>query len=238
MEVLQLSDIFTRAIEENEIFVFSGPGGTGKSEIAANIATFLRTRGIPCAVVDLDFGKSDFTLRSQRFALEEFFFPQKKVPFSEAPIVERELIGLFQEAGSDLRLVVDLGGDQKGFRVFRSLKPFWEKKKMEMVLVVNFARPFFKRPKDYVTFLREIGERFGVGFSSLVANTHLMHETDYALLAEGWKKTQRLEEELGIPVLFASLWEKKRVLYPLINWGGNAVASISRFARLPWGEED
>jgi hypothetical protein len=239
VEVLKSSSFLEEVITSGEIFVFSGPGGTGKSEVAANFATLLATRGISCTLVDLDFSKGDFTLRSGRFALEQSLILQGgKERYTEAPTFGQDVLELFSRAGGKFRLVVDLGRDERGLRVFRSLKPFWEKRKTHVVLVVNFARPFFEDVESYIAFVRNFREHHGVPFASLVANTHLMHETDPFLLERGWKKTQALEKVLNLPILFASLWERNKNYYPLVDWGESAVFAISRFVVLPWGEED
>lgn len=239
MEVLKSSSFLEEVMTSGEIFVFSGPGGTGKSEVAANFATLLVIRGFSCALVDLDFSKGDFTLRSGRFALEKPLILQRgRERYTEAPTFGQDVLELFNRAGGEFRLVVDLGRDERGLRVFRSLKPFWERRKIHVALVVNFARPFFGEVESYMDFVHTLRKHHGVPFASLVANTHLMHETDPLLLEKGWKKTRTLERALNLPILFASLWERNKSYYPLVDWGESAVFAISRFMVLPWGEED
>lgn len=239
MELLKSSRVLEEIVAASEVFVFSGPGGTGKSEVAANFCVFLEKKGIPCALLDLDFSKGDFTLRSPRFGISHLLFPHKgKASYVETPLFTKDLVDLFSQVGKGLRLVVDLGRDEKGLRLFRSLKPFWGKGNTHVTLVVNFARPFFEEIASYVSFVEDMKRRYGVPFASLVANTHLMRETDSSLLREGWQRTRALGEILRLPIFFASLWEEKKDCYRSIEWEESAVFAISRFLMLPWGEED
>lgn len=238
-ELLKSSRILEKALVTSDVFVFCGPGGTGKSEMAVNFSVLLERRGMPCALVDLDFSKGDFTLRSSRFHVPGSLFPQEgRAPYAETPLFTRELITLFLRRKEELRLVVDLGRDEKGLRLFRSLRPFWEKRSIHVALVVNFARPFFEDVTSYVNFVEDMKRRYDVPFASLVANTHLMRETDVHLLKEGWERTRSLEKALGLPILFASIWEGKKDYYWLLDWQESAVFAISRFLVFPWGEEE
>ncbi|MEN3202686.1 MAG: hypothetical protein ABDK87_03000 [Atribacterota bacterium] len=239
MELLKSSKVFEETVATGDIFVFCGPGGTGKSEVAANFSVFLGERGTPCALVDLDFSKGDFTLRSPRFRVPSFIFPRgERAPYIETPLFTQELTALFSQVREGWRLVIDLGRDERGLRLFRSLQPLWEENSIHVTLVVNFARPFFEDVVGYVRFVEDMRQRYGIPFSSLVANTHLMGETDVRLLKESWRKTQSLAGTLGLPILFASLWEEKRNYYFLVDWQESAVFAISRFLVLPWREED
>lgn len=238
MELLKSSKVLEEIVTVGEVFVFSGPGGTGKSEIAANFCAFLKGRGVRCALLDLDFSKGDFTLRSARFDVPDLLFPRKeRAAYTETPFFAQDLVALFSQAGEGLRVVVDLGRDEKGLRLFRSLKPLWEKQNTHIALVVNFARPFFEEVTSYVNFVEDVKRRYGIPFASLVANTHLMQETNPYLLEEGWQRTRYLGEALGLPVFFASLWEKKKGYYHFVDWRESAVFAISRFLSLPWEEE-
>lgn len=238
MELLRSSRILEETLATSDVFVFCGPGGTGKSEMAVNFSALLGRRGIPCALIDLDFSKGDFTLRSLRLRVPGLLFPQKeRTPYTETPLFTRELIALFLQEQEGLRLVLDLGRDEKGLRLFRSLRPFWEKRSMHVALVVNFARPFFGDVPSYVHFVEDMKRRYDIPFASLVANTHLMKETDVDLLKEGWERAKSLKEALGLPILFASLWEEKKDYYRLLDWRESAVFAISRFLASPWEEE-
>lgn len=239
MELLKSSRILEETLATSDIFVFCGPGGTGKSEMAVNFSVLLGRRDVPCALVDLDFSKGDFTLRSLRFHVPGLIFPQGgKAPYAETPFFARELIALFLRGKEELRLVVDLGRDEKGLRLFRSLRPLWEERSVHVALVVNFARPFFEDVTSYVNFVEDMKRRYDIPFASLVANTHLMRETDVHLLKEGWERAKSLERALGLPILFASLWEQKKDYYRLLDWQESAVFAISRFLVFPWGEEE
>ncbi|MCS7241435.1 MAG: hypothetical protein N2205_03210 [Candidatus Caldatribacterium sp.] len=239
MELLKSSRILEEVLATSDVFVFCGPGGTGKSEMAANFSAFLGKRGMSCVLVDLDFSKGDFTLRSPRFRTPCPLFPQGvRASYVETPLFTRDLVALFSRMEESLRLVIDLGRDEKGLRLFRSLRPFWEKRNTHVALVVNFARPFFENVASYAGFVEDMQGRYGIPFASLVANTHLVGETTVCLLKEGWERAKILGRTLGLPVLFASLWEKKKDYYSLIDWQESAVLAVSRFLVLPWGEED
>lgn len=239
MELLKSSKVFEETVATGDIFVFCGPGGTGKSEVAVNFSVFLEGKGTPCTLIDLDFSKGDFTLRSPRFRVPSFLFPQEgRASYIETPLFTQELTALFSRVREGWRLVIDLGRDERGLRLFRSLQPLWEESNTHVTLVVNFARPFFRNVEGYVRFVEDMRQRYSIPFASLVANTHLMGETDVHLLEESWWKTRSLAETLSLPILFVSLWEEKRNYYSLIDWQENAVFAISRFLVLPWREED
>lgn len=233
MKVLKSSQFLADTFSENDVLVLAGPSGTGKTEITLNLATFLTN----AVVVDLDFCKSDFTLRSDRFCAPAVI-PQKEDPlrYADTPQLDQKVLALLGEAGPQRQVIIDLGGDYRGLKVFQVIRPLLERKRWHIALVINFSRPFFQHEGDYCRFAVRVREIFGLQFQSLVANTHLMGLTDRTVLQEGWQKTRNLSRLLAIPILFAAVWEEVLPIHPQWEYFEGAIISIKRFVRLPWEE--
>lgn len=233
MKILKSSRFFTETLSENDIFILAGPSGVGKTEITLNLAAFLSHS----TVVDLDFCKGDFTIRSDRFRAP-VSAPQRKNPirYAETPSVDQELLSLIGRACAGNQVVVDLGGDHRGMKIFQVIRPILTRKKWHLSLVVNFSRPFFEEEKDYCAFAAKTEEMFDLRFHSLIANTHLMELTDWAVLWKGWQKAKELSHLLSLPLFFATVWEG--IVFTDHQWEGfeDAVVAIQRFLCLPWEE--
>ncbi len=233
MKVLKSSSFFTDTLKASDILVLAGPSGTGKTEITLNLSTFLPK----ATMVDLDFCKGDFTLRSDRFHAP-VSVPQRKSPmrYADTPSIDQQLLALIGGAGSGNQVIIDLGGDYRGLKIFQVIRPLLRQKNWHMSLVVNFLRPFFQEEEHYHAFARRVEETFNLRFHSLIANTHLMELTDWNMLQESWQRTRNLSDSLSLPLFFATVWEE---ILPIdLRWEcfEGAVVAIKRFLCLPWEE--
>lgn len=235
MKILKSSLFFEHTLATADILVLAGPSGTGKTEITLNLATLFDR----VTVVDLDFSKSDFTLRSERFQIP-FSIPQRRSSrrYADTPWMEQELLQLIAQAGPWNRVLIDLGGNERGLRIFQMLKPLLRQKKWHLSLVTNFSRPFFQKEENYYTFIRYTEETLGLRYHSLVANTHLIEWTHWTTLQKGWERAKRLSENLSLPLFFATIWEKVLPSQPCWKYFDEAVVVIERFIFLPWEESE
>jgi hypothetical protein len=233
MKILKSSRFFADTLKTTDVLVLAGPGGVGKTELALNLSTFLTNS----TVVDLDFCKGDFTLRSDRFQAP-ICIPQKKNPmrYADTPIIDQELLALIGRACAQSQVIIDLGGDQRGLKIFQVVRPLLAKKNWHVSLVVNFRRPFFREEENYRAFIGKAEEAFNLQLHSLIANTHLLELTDWMTLQEGWQRTRSLAGSLSLPLFFTAIWEA--ILPSESRWEcfEDAVVAIKRFLCLPWEE--
>ena len=234
MQILKNSSFLSQEMEEKEIFILAGPNGVGKTEIALNLTSFFQSLGMGSYLLDLDFTKGDFTARSDRFLSQVSILPQGKGRYADTPLWDKEIPEILSQIDKNHRLIVDLGGDLKGMKSWRSLQSFWRNKEVHLTLVTNFCRPFSEE-ENYSDFIEKARTVLNLDFHSVISNTHLIEYTDEDILKMGWQKTGDFSQKESLPIFFVSIWES---LVRNLSWNifDSAVVGIQRFLYLPWME--
>ncbi len=189
------------------VTILVGHFGSGKTEIALNLAFGWRERGERVTVVDLDVVKPYFRVRLLREEMEDrgimLVAPKDDRLYADLPIVVPEVRGAIGRAmAGDGRAIVDVGGADVGSRVLGSVPGLGDPAKADVLFVVNGNRPFAETPEAVVAMLREVERASKLAVTGLVANTHLMHETTPATVEAGLGLAGAVAASTGLPVRF------------------------------------
>ena len=188
------------------ITLFAGHYGSGKTNIALNYARWIRRGGAKVTVADLDIVNPYFrtkdsqeALRREGIGLVVSEFANSNVDF---PALPKETYALI--ADRDLKLVIDVGGDDRGaLALGRYVDDIRASADYEMLGVVNFARPLTRTPEDAASCLGEIELACGLRFTGIVNNTNLGPETTADVLLGSQPLAERTAELMGVPFRFA-----------------------------------
>ncbi len=187
----------------SRVTIIVGHFGSGKTEIALNLAVDLAHRGEQVALVDLDVVKPYFRSRSARAFMAELgvrvVAPQGETSHADLPIIVPEIRTLLRDGRA--RVLMDVGGDDTGARVVGSLADVVPHAETEHLLVLNFRRPFTDTVEAAVAMAREIEAAARLPVTGLLSNTHLMEETTPAIVQEGYRLAERVGRALGVPVV-------------------------------------
>lgn len=191
------------------VTVLVGHFGSGKTEIAVNLAAAFRARGESVTLADLDLVKPYFRSRLARHELEALgvpvVVPEGDRVYADLPILVPQVKGLVATAGDGAgRAVLDVGGDDLGARVLGALAGLTDPGHTDVLFVVNGRRPFAGTPEEVVTMLREVEAASRLRVTGLVANTHLLEETTPEVIGEGLALARRLSGLTAIPLLFCA----------------------------------
>ena len=191
---------------EKRVTVLVGHFGSGKTEIALNLAMDLASRGEPVTMADLDVVKPYFRTRSARGLLTEsgidLLAPDGPNIHADLPIIVPQIRSHLRR--SDRRLIIDVGGDDVGARVLGSLADVVPPAETECLLVLNFCRPSTPSPVAAVEMARQIEAVGRLPVAGLISNTHLMDETTLEIILEGLQSARKTAELLGVPVAAAA----------------------------------
>ena len=195
------------------VTVLVGHFGSGKSEIAVNLAFGWQARGQQVSVFDLDLVKPYFRSRLLREDLVArgiaLVVPEDDRFYADLPILVPEARGAVGQAvATHRRIIMDVGGSDIGARVLGSLPGLSDPALTDVLFVVNGNRPFAESPAAVVSMLRDIERVSRLRVTGLVANTHLMEETTPETVAAGLALADQVAALTGIPLRFGAVLER------------------------------
>lgn len=224
-----------RAAEEKlpRIKVLVGEFGSGKTELAVNLALHMQNAGLTTAVVDMDLVKPYFRTREHRERLEKHgvtvVSPQAGLAHSDLPVMPPDLTRVL--FSPEYHVVMDVGG-AKSAVVLGQLRHRIRENGCEVLMVVNTRRPFAAIAGDIKASICNIEAVSGLAVTGLVSNTNLGGDTTEQHVEEGLRMVREVSELTGLPLRWLVLpaWLYGRVDYNV------PVLPLQPMTHYPWME--
>jgi hypothetical protein len=192
------------------IIAIVGNYGSGKSEVAVNLAVHHRQAGMNVQIADLDLVNPYFRSREAEQQLRELgidvVLPPKPYVRSELPVLSPAVAGLIRQPGE--LSILDVGGDNVGAMVLAALGDAFAGRRCQVLQVVNPLRPATATPADCVKIRRDIEASAHLAVTGWVGNANLIDETTPREIVDGYHFVKALSAESGLPLAFVTVAEE------------------------------
>ena len=194
-------------ISLNGIVVIVGNYGSGKTEVAINLAVNRKRSGLDVRIADLDLVNPYFRTREARKALEalgiEVVLPPQEYMQADLPILSPTIAGMIRQP--DGLVLLDVGGDDAGATVLAALGDAFSGVDVHMLQVVNPMRPQTATVEGCLKMKDEIQASAKLTISGLIGNANLIDETGTQEIYEGHDFLQKLSAASGLPLAFITV---------------------------------
>ncbi len=213
--------------------VISGAFGTGKTEIAINLALTLREAGQgPVTLVDLDIVNLYFRSRQRAHDLEQMgvtvVSSVEGMENADMPALSPAIYGCFDR--KDGPVVFDLGGSDLGGIVAAYLHKGFSGEPTSHWLVVNPYRPFNQTAEATLEMAQLIEARSRLPITGMIANPHMMTETTPELIREGFARVQEITRYPLVSLVVMDQYYREGAFDDL----GVPVMVIGKQMKQPW----
>lgn len=209
------------------ITLLCGHYGSGKTNVAVNMAFDLKKSYDKIAVADLDIVNPYFRTKDSG---EDFKNAGIRLIVSDYANTNLDIPALPQDMyaitdDKSLKCVLDIGGDDRGALALGRLAPkIIEEGDYEMFMVINKFRPLTPDATSTVEVMREIEYAGGIKFTGLVNNSNLGNETTCQDVIGSIKYAKEIEELSGVKLklttckvdLYDALKGEVDNLFPLV----------------------
>lgn len=189
------------------IVIIVGNYGSGKTEVAINLAVNRKRAGLDVRLADLDLVNPYFRTREAKGQLAELdievVLPPDPFLHADLPILTPAVSGMIRRSG-DLTLL-DVGGDDAGATVLATLAYAFGDKQVEMLQVINPLRPATESIDGCLKIRGEIEKAAQIKITGFIGNANLIDETAMADIYSGYEFVQTLAEQSGLPLQFITV---------------------------------
>lgn len=194
-----------RELATKKVTVISGPYGSGKTNIAVNLAMDIAKGGEICRIADLDIVNPYFRSADNEKMLNEIGV-QTMIPIFantnvDIPALPPNYQLLFTGEGKS---VADVGGDGDGAAVLGLSHDDYIEAGYNMYFVYNRYRYITAEPEGALEVLNEIKRASGLEFHGIINNSNLGRETTEETVLNSIPYAERLAEIAGLPMLFTT----------------------------------
>ena len=167
-------------MQYKRLTLLCGHYGSGKTNVAVNMAFYLKKQYNNVTVADLDIVNPYFRTKDSR---EDFEREGIKLISSEYANSNVDIPALPPEIYSitdikDTKYILDIGGDDRGALALGRIVPkILEENDYEMLMVINKYRPLTADAASTIEVMREIEIACGMRFTALVNNSNLGVQT-------------------------------------------------------------
>lgn len=211
------------------ISIITGHYGSGKTNIAVNMALTAKKEGKKVMVVDLDivnpyFRTSDFTelFSKQDIRLISPTFANSNL---DTPILSAEINAAFDD--KDSYVIIDVGGDDAGAIALGRYNSSILQEDYDLYYVVNKYRYQTKDASEATELLTDIERCSRLKATKLINNSNLGKETTCELVKNSLSYAENISEKTGLPVAYTCINRD-------IDFGGNTFLPVSIYVKTIW----
>lgn len=191
-------------MNDKRITILCGHYGTGKTNVAVNLALAMAKTSEKVTVADLDIVNPYFRTLDSAAAFDEAGIRLICSRFAntnvDLPSLPPDLYAITDDKSQ--RVVIDVGGDDSGAMVLGRLAPaILAEDSYEMYLVVNRYRPLTPDVPSTVEVMGEIEAASRLTFTGIVNNSNLGAETTAADVLASVDYAAELAKAAGLPLV-------------------------------------
>ncbi|MFH1102700.1 MAG: cobalamin biosynthesis protein CbiA [Pseudomonadota bacterium] len=192
--------------------VIVGNYGSGKTEVAVNLAVNRKKAGMDVTIADLDLVNPYFRAREARRALSELgirvVIPPEQYLQADLPILTPAIAGLIRNPAQIS--ILDVGGDSAGATVLAALSDAFRAlsattKPFHMLQVINPFRPFTETIEGCLKIRAGIENASRLSITGVIGNANLIEETRVEDIERGYEFVAMLSEKTNLPVKFIAI---------------------------------
>ncbi|CAM3644219.1 ATP-binding protein [Mesobacillus zeae] len=218
------------------ITILTGHYGSGKTELAINLAINARKNGEKVAVCDLDIVNPYFRSRDASALFREHSIklvaPPERLATADLPIIPAEILAVVKDEES--RVIIDAGGDKEGAAVLGQFFHEWKDGSLEVLFVLNASRPYVSTLDGALYTVRQIEKASRLTVTGIINNTNLGASTTIKDIQKGQDLSIMLSHKLGKPVKYTFLESSLRIEGSNLEMMSNKMMTMDRYLKLPW----
>jgi len=198
-------------MEYKRITVLCGHYGSGKTNIAVNMALELKKRHECVTLADLDIvnpyfrsADSEKSLNEKGIRLIASDFVNTNV---DVPALPPAMYTLCDDRKS--YAVIDLGGDDRGALALGRIRDkILSENNYSMLFVLNCFRPLTRTAEDAVEVIREVEQSAGIKVTGLINNSNLGEETTAEDILQSDELAKKVSALSGVPIVLTCADER------------------------------
>jgi len=192
------------------ITLMCGHYGSGKTNVAVNLAYELKKQHENAAIADLDIVNPYFRTRDSEAELKDAGIRVICSRYAgtnlDAPAMPPEMYAITED--KTMKTIVDVGGDDRGaYALGRLSKMICDENDYEMLMVINKSRPLTRDAASTIEVMREIEAACRIPFTGLVNNTNLGRETTPEDVLSSVAYADEVSRLTGLPVVMTTVRE-------------------------------
>ncbi len=193
------------------ITLLAGHYGSGKTNIAVNMALELKKLHENTAIADLDIVNPYFRTLDSKNELEAAGIRLIVSPYANSsldiPALPQDMYAIVDD--ESMYSIIDVGGDDRGaLALGRLSRMISDENNYDMFLVINRYRPLTPDAQSVQEVLQEIEEAGRLKFTGIINNSNLGAETDAECILNSVKFAEEVSQLTGLPVVLTSVEEK------------------------------
>ncbi|MCM1505750.1 MAG: P-loop NTPase [Ruminococcus flavefaciens] len=194
-----------------KITIITGHYGSGKTNLAVNLAVQASREGKSVAVVDLDIVNPYFRTADFKNLFDENNIKLIAPDFANSNLdIPSIQFDLEQIARSEDCLIIDVGGDDAGAvalgRYAEALSAYGSN--VDMFYVINQRRYLTATPDEAIKLMYEIENASRMKHTAIVNNTNLGNETTLEIVESSEEFASEISVRTGLPVVFTTFPEE------------------------------
>ena len=197
-----------QVFDHKRFIILTGNYGSGKTELALNLAFSFAEAGLRTTLVDLDIVNPYFRSGEKYHEMEDagvrMLMPTFALTTVDIPALPAEIQSVF-ELPSD-KVIFDVGGDDTGAAALSRYHHAFAQRRDQtmMALVVNCMRPLTGNQEDIMDLALRISSRSRMQIDMMINNTNLANDTTPQMIETGESITASCAARMNIPCIVSA----------------------------------